>query len=252
MALTISDHAEMNPNKRFNMEDIHVIDRVGDYQFIGVYDGHGGRQMVEFLQPALLYHLRHELQDTSVHMHIRLERAFLLCDIHAKCMGICYSGATVTVCLIRRLPSTGDYQLVAANAGDGRTVWGASNGRTVTALSHDHNTNNAAEVARIEKTMEGAVHKKRVCGVLAVTKSLGDFCVKDFVPAQPYVTTTTVDAGVIIVACDGVWDVMNDSEAVAFVQKHKDNKETVARKLVEEAIRRGTTDNVTAVVVWLD
>jgi protein phosphatase PTC1 len=46
----------------------------------------------------------------------------------------------------------------------------------------------------------------RVNGVLAVTRSLGDTAMKEFVVGSPYTTETTLgeDDTFLIVACDGV------------------------------------------------
>lgn len=65
-----------------------------------------------------------------------------------------------------------------------------------------------------------------------------------------------------ILACDGVWDIFTDEEAVAFVLESLASKEVegkgskatrvnMAQHLCSEAVRRGSTDNVTAIVVWL-
>jgi serine/threonine protein phosphatase PrpC len=58
----------------------------------------------------------------------------------------------------------------------------------------------------------------------------------------------------VIVACDGLWDVMDDQTAVNVVLMHLQNgvpPQHVAQCLVDEALRRGTTDNVSAMVVFL-
>lgn len=46
----------------------------------------------------------------------------------------------------------------------------------------------------------------RVNGVLAVTRSLGDSSMKEFVVGSPYTTETTLgdDDDFLIIACDGV------------------------------------------------
>jgi protein phosphatase PTC1 len=46
----------------------------------------------------------------------------------------------------------------------------------------------------------------RVNGVLAVTRSLGDAAMKEFVVGSPYTTETSLgeDDSFLIVACDGV------------------------------------------------
>ena len=75
----------------------------------------------------------------------------------------------------------------------------------------------------------------------------------------------------IILASDGLWDVFSSQEAVDFVKealtsniKSSEYGDATAmtnafdkrhsqmgRLLVEEALRRGTLDNTTAIVVWL-
>ena len=60
----------------------------------------------------------------------------------------------------------------------------------------------------------------------------------------------------LIVACDGLWDVMEDDEAVSAVRAHVAknglaSRTDVASILVNEALERGSTDNITVVVYWL-
>ena len=60
----------------------------------------------------------------------------------------------------------------------------------------------------------------------------------------------------MIVACDGLWDVMEDDEAVDAVRDHVAknglaSRTDVASILVNEALERGSTDNITVIVKWL-
>lgn len=52
-------------------------------------------------------------------------------------------------------------------------------------------------------------------------------------------------------ACDGLWDVIKDQEAVDFVLERIDEREFAAKYLVEEALKRGSTDNITVSVAFL-
>ena len=59
--LTISAAEAMNPSRRNTMEDVHVTHSPGTWgcndkemTFIGVYDGHGGKLRVAFLNMSLL------------------------------------------------------------------------------------------------------------------------------------------------------------------------------------------------------
>ena len=99
--------------------------------------------------------------------------------------------------------------------------------------------------------------KGRVLGVLAITRSLGDHCMKQYVVAEPYVSEKTIKLSsndhpsFLILACDGLWDVLSDQEAVDFVLKYQHEKENISQHLINEALRRGSTDNVTVAVAWL-
>lgn len=60
-------HEEMNSKRRNTMEDCHRILRVLDnelpyYSYFGIYDGHGGRQLVDFLEDALESNISKELK----------------------------------------------------------------------------------------------------------------------------------------------------------------------------------------------
>lgn len=263
LSMTVSTWEEMNPRKRCTMEDCHVVHAPGTWgapdpgmAYLGVYDGHGGRDMVEYLEYFLAYHVAEELKHgDDAPVAERLERAFVLADIHATQCGVETSGSTVVVCLVKKIPGTNQILIHTANAGDARAVLGHRG--KATRLSHDHRPEDPAEVERINRA-GGFLFKNRVLGVLAVTRSLGDLCFKRWVVAKPNYNETTIDmAGpskhptVLIVACDGLWDVFEDQEAVEFASKFAGDRSNVARFLVEEAIRRGSGDNVTVVVAWL-
>ena len=57
----------------------------------------------------------------------------------------------------------------------------------------------------------------------------------------------------IIFACDGLWDVFSNKIAVNYVNNLVSKKYTgnIAKKLAEKAIKEGSTDNVTVVVLFL-
>lgn len=240
---------------------------------MGVYDGHGGRDIVDFLEDALSYNIAQELRpdDSADDADIptRLERAFLLTDVQSRMAGLMTSGATVAICLIKKHSGTNKVTIYAANVGDARAVVSSTDaGNPAFRLTHDHRADDPSEVARIEAA-GGFLFKNRVLGILAVARSLGDHGLKEYVIGRPYVSTTEVRLGgpestessgvtapseFVIIACDGLWDVMEDQEAVDMVRKFGrascDNNDA-AKILVDEAIRRGSMDNVTAIVVYI-
>ncbi len=275
----VSTCEEMNPSKRSSFEDCSIYAPSGTWNapdenmaFLAIADGHGGRDIVEFLEDGLLYHVSHELQidsETIGSIPERLERSFLMADIHSKAMGLMNSGATVAACLVTRgydlyqaNPDTNHtaeiadntWRIYAANAGDARIVLG--HGGKAHRMTRDHRTDDPDEVRRIEES-GGFVFKGRVLGILAVTRSLGDHCMKEYVIAKPYTSEKNVviaseeDTSFIILACDGLWDVFKDQEAVDFVLARIHEREVVAKYLVEEALKRGSTDNITVSVAFL-
>jgi hypothetical protein len=58
-------------------------------------------------------------------------------------------------------------------------------------------------------------------GVLAITRALGDHAMKPSVVATPYTSETVLRStdSAVIIACDGLWDVMTDEEASELVTK---------------------------------
>lgn len=66
------------------------------------------------------------------------------------------------------------------------------------------------------------------------------------------VRTLTEANDYLILACDGVWDVVTDEEAVEIVRKEDHpNCLTKAKVLLLEAKKKGSTDNLTVMVIKL-
>ena len=149
-------------------------------------------------------------------------------------------------------------KLYVANAGDCRAV--LCRGGTGFALSRDHTADDPRERQRIEqcggsvaRTQPGGQWRVGGAG-LAVTRALGDAdCKPHGVTAEPEISMLDVepDDEFLIIACDGLWDVMDEAAAVALVRSTVREPGMAARRLVTEAMARGSTDNVTAVLAFL-
>lgn len=104
--------------------------------------------------------------------------------------------------------------------------------------------------ARLRATRSSRVPRT---GTLAVTRALGDMPLKKYVVSHPYTTETTLKAGqdaFLILACDGIWDVMSDAEAVDLVAGIPDAIEA-SETLLKTALKGGSMDNITSMVVRL-
>jgi hypothetical protein len=89
--------------------------------------------MVDFLEKGLIHHVAEELgcQKDSADTATRLERAFLMADIHSQQAGVQSSGATVALCLVK--VSTVPYRTVPYRTVPYRTVHMCKTDNIVTA-----------------------------------------------------------------------------------------------------------------------
>ncbi|KAL4953983.1 phosphatase 2C-like domain-containing protein [Aspergillus filifer] len=141
--------------------------------------------------------------------------------------------------------------LYTANVGDARTIL-CRNGKALR-LSYDHKGSDENEGRRIANA-GGLILNNRVNGVLAVTRALGDAYIKDLVTGHPYTTETVIQPDLdefIILACDGLWDVCSDQEAVDLIRNVPDAQEA-SKILVDHALARFSTDNLSCMVIRLD
>ncbi|KAL4887337.1 phosphatase 2C-like domain-containing protein [Aspergillus karnatakaensis] len=141
--------------------------------------------------------------------------------------------------------------LYTANVGDARVVL-CRNGKALR-LSYDHKGSDENEGRRIANA-GGLIINSRVNGVLAVTRALGDAYIKDLVTGHPYTTETVIQPDLdefIILACDGLWDVCSDQEAVELIRNVSDAQEA-SKILVDHALARFSTDNLSCMVIRLD
>lgn len=93
----------------------------------------------------------------------------------------------------------------------------------------------------------------RIGGQQAITRSLGDFEMKKYgVIAEPEFIRRQVFAGdeFVIIATDGLWDVVDDQTAVNEVLKGGSQKDG-ADRLIKLAMNNGTLDNITIMIISL-
>mgnify|MGYP001356515344 FL=1 len=167
--------------------------------------------------------------------------------------------------------------LWCANAGDSRAV--VCRDGVAIPLSFDHKPNSEIESTRITKAggfVEATNGFFRVNGNLNLSRSIGDLKYKQspelppeaqIITAEPDVLKHTLDPKdeFFIVACDGVWDVLSNQEAVDFVRtriqaERSNGREPQLSKICEAVFDRCIAtnpretrgiggDNMTCVVV---
>jgi hypothetical protein len=101
---------------------------------------------------------------------------------------------------------------------------------------------------------------------MQVSRALGDFMYKEVKALTPDRQKISNSADItvhernpeddfLILACDGVWDVVTNQQAVSFVTRLRNRGEspdTVAEKLLEHCLKRGSTDNMSALIVYFE
>lgn len=191
-----------------------------------------------------------------------LEKAFLDIDVAILAHQNNSGGNDVSGCTSVTIMITPTH-IVCANAGDSRSVLGT--GDSFEAMSEDHKPNDENERKRIENA-GGHVQWKRVNGDLAVSRALGDFQYKnrpDLPPQEQKVSCLpdikfqprSPQDDVLILACDGLWDVMTNEEAIGLCreiyQSGESSMELLAEEMIDLALIKGSRDNISAVVVKL-
>ncbi|KAJ1929106.1 phosphatase 2C [Tieghemiomyces parasiticus] len=188
-----------------------------------------------------------------------MHHAFVEADRRISTELTSHSGCTAVVIFLETHPASASlhpatttphtWSLYSGNAGDARGVL-ARGGRAVR-LTYDHKGDDPHEVRRISEA-GGFVLNNRVNGVLAVTRALGDSSMKDVVVGHPYTTETDLnhEDTFLILACDGLWDVCTDQEAVDLVKDEPDPQKA-SEQLTKHALDNFSRDNITVMVVRL-
>jgi len=152
-------------------------------------------------------------------------------------------------------------KVIFANCGDSRGLL-SSKSTPIKFATYDHKPYNEKEKKRIENA-GGSVMIQRVNGSLAVSRALGDYDYKNvsglppteqLVSAEPdlNVIDRSDDDEFLILACDGVWDVMTNTEVMQYIKSrlliHED-LEKVCEELLETCLAKGSRDNMSVILI---
>lgn len=298
------------------MQDAHAVvlglPQHPAWVLVAIFDGHGGTDAAQFASTNFVDVLSKELKKAGDTGGTRAEpppavvkealaRAFLAVDARfarAVATGkLNDAGSTAVVGIIT--PT----HVYLANAGDSRGM--LLRGGHLVAVTRDHKPADAGERTRIEGAGSEVYIKckggpPRIDGNLAVSRGLGDMRFKDdptlpptqqAVTALPDVYDMPRDASadqLLVLACDGVWDVMSSKDGAKFLlqclqeytqsmqsssgvhtgsrnsHSHSSGKHhtpvtearteylsmrELAEWLIERGYAKGSTDNLSAIVV---
>jgi protein phosphatase len=159
------------------------------------------------------------------------------------------------------------YKLQVGNVGDSRVLVGRRGG-VLEAMTTDHKPEQPAERRRIEEC-GGHVENNRVDGSLAVSRAFGDADYKRTAPlsdqlkqkviALADLTHTEIQANTeefILLCCDGVFEGdFSNAQIIEFAAQElakTDDLATVCSLVCEEALHRGSKDNISCMIVKLN
>ncbi|XP_017547322.1 protein phosphatase, Mg2+/Mn2+ dependent, 1Lb [Pygocentrus nattereri] len=225
----------------------------------GIFDGHGGEAAAEYVKTHLPEVLKQQLQvyekekeNSLLSYQSILEQQILNVDKQMlDKLSASYDEAGTT-CLVALLS---DKELTVANVGDSRGVLCDKDGNAIP-LSHDHKPYQLKERKRIKRaggfiSFNGSW---RVQGILAMSRSLGDYPLKNLNVLIPDPDVLTFDLDKLqpefmILASDGLWDAFSNEEAVRFIKERLDEPHFGAKSIVLQSFYRGCPDNITVMVV---
>lgn len=273
--LTSSFCHTQNARYRRTMEDSSKV--VSNFQdtpgngYFGVFDGHAGAFAAKWCATNLYKILAQNLSLFSNHWSIPSILAATFDQVDRRLSRLPeydQSGSTAAIVYIKTQPSLGSRRRVSFSASpmfptydSKRTLYTANVGDTrivlcrsgvATRLAYDHRAVDAPEAERV-RSLGGGISVGRVDGYLSVTRAFGDMQFKPYVSPRPYTTELALDDQdeFLILACDGVWDVCSDQEAVDLIRDIEDPV-NASQHLVRHALFNGSTDNITCMVVRLN
>ncbi|XP_010062674.2 protein phosphatase 2C 16 [Eucalyptus grandis] len=285
----------------------HMIDGISPNlthvtsHFFGVYDGHGGSRVADYCCERIHLALAEEIGQVKGNIgngsvgearQVMWERAFTNCfqrvddeiggkvsrgipSDHGNASAASFKpvapetvGSTAVVALVC------SSHIIVANCGDSRAV--LLRGKEAMPLSVDHKPDTEKEYARIDAAGGKVIQWNgyRVFGVLAMSRSIGDRYLKPWIIPEPEVTFVprAREDECLIVASDGLWDVMTNEEACEVARRrillwHKKNgvpssplergkgvdpaAQAAADYLSVLALDKGSKDNISVIVVDL-
>jgi len=220
--------------------------------FLSVFDGHVGPRCAQFLSTTLPLELRKEAQSSN----LTIPSEDLLMKVFSETDQLWLESAkspriqdgSTALCV-----AIDNNELIVANCGDCRAIIHQA-GETQ-ALTRDHRPTDKDEEKRIV-LQGGAVIGGRLQGQLGVSRAFGnyDFKESNILSSEPEIHQfpLTPEVELLVVGSDGLNEHFNNNDVINFIKTglaKEMSLETVVKELVEEAVDRGSEDNITIIVV---
>ena len=266
---------EANADNREFMEDFINVenDKNNQHQAYVLTDGHKGSKTAEFVSKKLpnvffkclneetqneLNGIKYEKKEEDEADKNVIKRAieFSFCQIDEMLKkelteeeeSGCTTNLTYLCC------EDNKRVVYSGNIGDSRTVL-VREGSSLR-LSYDHKSSDKAEAKRVTDS-GGLIIRKRLYGTLQITRSHGDFELKestDSLISIPHITRTEIldTDRVVVMASDGLWDVITDEVLYGLVKDFNLAEGNLANFLLKKAMELKSKDNISVIVIILN
>lgn len=250
-------------------EDKHMIilnsnesdNTKNNIDMFGIYDGHGGKHV-----STLLSEITPQIfMDKRLNFPLKKSTVNKICENIQKILSDDYPSKTrecgSTCCMMFKFKYQDANYINFVNIGDSRSV--LCSGNNAIQMTVDHKPLNPSEKNRIHN-QGGTIYYDGMewrVGYLSLSRSFGDTSSKYTQPIPDiFLRKLSSKDKFVIMACDGLWDVIDNQTAVNYVLnycydsdgKRNNKKIDIAKKLVEFAKAQGSTDNISAIVIFFN
>lgn len=251
----------------------------------GICDGHGaeGDTIAQFTRDQILKLLQEKLQkyntlqevvDSQVLTTLGTEIQESIKNEYPNALD---SGTTVCFSLVQKNPDLKTYSIVTLNMGDSRAIVIQSEKDSLINSTTDHKASDPQEIERIKEAggytfvhtnnVTYATHNDAAIPIpytrrlrrpnIATSRGVGDIALynKGVLSSIPEIKfLPQQNDGYIVVASDGVWDVIENKDVASFVQTAPEkglSLQEICSDLAKKARKARSSDDITIIVVKL-
>lgn len=257
---------ESNEDQHFSLVNINnKIKKYNPVNIICIFDGHGGKAVSKYLKYNLPQYLLKKNKNIDIYNEKKNIVGYYFTKLfdniqkklkkdHPIVASRCGSTA---LCGIHYRDKNNKQKMILTNVGDSRAVL-CNYKNLAVPLTIDHKPNLITERKRIENLggrikFDGADWRIKD---LSLSRAIGDLDTYPYVTHKPEIFKYNIGNNdkFVIFACDGLWDVYSNQNAVNFVNKLIKLKYSgnIAKKLADSAIKNGSYDNVTVSILFLN
>jgi serine/threonine protein phosphatase PrpC len=227
-------------------EDRIIITKLKEMYICGIYDGHGGDNVVNFIKKNLI---KYFLESKKTSNLLKIKDVYAKIETELKQNNIVQSGSTASTIIIT--PT----DILICHVGDSRII--SLKNKLVKQLTIDHKPNNINEYKRIKTNNE----KIRFTGVyrigpLSVSRTLGDLNIKNTFKSISSVPETkklkNINFSFFVLGSDGLFDVMTNTEILTFIcnRLEKFSLMKIASELTKYAkYTKNSADDISVIII---